>query len=152
MLLGPYPPTRYQHHNTVRCRGGNRYVEGDLLTFGYLMLDDSLGYPYFRLFNGNPYNSKSEFPINTKNVRGLKNSKIWFSINTNNPRDVKFVPKVSTPFQTYFWFSTIYLCFNISKKWLSENTKIPRDVKQTLKTLGDTNLFVVWVSQNKFKK
>ena len=34
--------------------GGNRYVEGDLLTFGYLMLNDSLGYPYFRLFNGNP--------------------------------------------------------------------------------------------------
>ena len=27
------------------CRGGNRYVEGDLLTFGYLMLDDSLGFP-----------------------------------------------------------------------------------------------------------
>ena len=38
----------------VGCRGGNRYVEGDLLTFGYLMLDGSLGYPYFRLFNGNP--------------------------------------------------------------------------------------------------
>ena len=35
----------------VGCRGGNRYVEGDLLTFGYLMLDDSLGYPYYRLFN-----------------------------------------------------------------------------------------------------
>ena len=34
--------------------GGNRYVEGDLLTFGYLMLYDALGYPYFRLFNGNP--------------------------------------------------------------------------------------------------
>ena len=34
--------------------GGNRYVEGDLLTFGYLILNDSLGYPYFRLFNGNP--------------------------------------------------------------------------------------------------
>ena len=27
------------------CRGGNRYVEGDHLTFGFLMLDDSLGYP-----------------------------------------------------------------------------------------------------------
>ena len=26
----------------VGCRGGNRYVEGDLLTFGYLMLNDSL--------------------------------------------------------------------------------------------------------------
>ena len=38
----------------VGCRGGNRYVEGDLLTFGYLMLNDSLGDPYFRLFNGNP--------------------------------------------------------------------------------------------------
>ena len=35
----------------VGCRGGNRYVEGDLLTFGYLMLDDSLGYYYYRLFN-----------------------------------------------------------------------------------------------------
>ncbi len=35
----------------VGCRGGNRYVEGDLLTFGYLMLNDSLGYPYYRLFN-----------------------------------------------------------------------------------------------------
>ena len=34
--------------------GGNRYVEGDLFTFGYLMLDDALGYPYFPLFNGNP--------------------------------------------------------------------------------------------------
>ena len=31
--------------------GGNRYVEGDLLTFGYLMLNDSLGYPYYRLIN-----------------------------------------------------------------------------------------------------
>ena len=30
----------------VGCRGGNRYVEGDLLTFGYLMLYDALGYPY----------------------------------------------------------------------------------------------------------
>ena len=38
----------------VGCRGGNRYVEGELLTFGYLVLDDSLGYPYFRLFNGTP--------------------------------------------------------------------------------------------------
>ena len=35
----------------VGCRGGNRYVEGESLTFGYLMLDDSLGYPYYRLFN-----------------------------------------------------------------------------------------------------
>ena len=35
----------------VGWRGGNQNVEGDLLTFGYLMLDDSLGYPYFRLFN-----------------------------------------------------------------------------------------------------
>ena len=26
----------------VGCRGGNLYVEGDLLTFGYLMLDDYL--------------------------------------------------------------------------------------------------------------
>ena len=25
-----------------RRRGGNRYVEGDLLTFGYLRLDDAL--------------------------------------------------------------------------------------------------------------
>ena len=35
----------------VGCRGGNRYVEGDLLTFGYLMLDDALGFPYYRLIN-----------------------------------------------------------------------------------------------------
>ena len=35
----------------VRYRGGNRYVEGDLLTFGYLMLDDALGFPYYRLIN-----------------------------------------------------------------------------------------------------
>ena len=49
----------------VGCRDGNRYVEGDLLTFGYLMLDDalrsltignlmlddSLGVPYYRLIN-----------------------------------------------------------------------------------------------------
>ena len=35
----------------VGCRGGNRYVEGDLLTFGYLMLDDSLGFPDYRLLN-----------------------------------------------------------------------------------------------------
>ena len=34
--------------------GGNRYVEGEPRIFGYLMLDDALGYPYFRLFNGNP--------------------------------------------------------------------------------------------------
>ena len=33
---------------------GNRYVEGEPRTFGYLMLYDCLGYPYFRLFNGNP--------------------------------------------------------------------------------------------------
>ena len=33
------------------CRGGNRYVDGDLLTFGYLVLDDSLGVHYYRLFN-----------------------------------------------------------------------------------------------------
>ena len=33
------------------CRGGNRYVEGDLLTFGYLMLDDSLGFHYYRLIS-----------------------------------------------------------------------------------------------------
>ena len=26
----------------VGCRGGNRYVERDLLTFGYLLLDDTL--------------------------------------------------------------------------------------------------------------
>ena len=35
----------------VGCSGGNRYVEGDLLTIGYLMLDDALGYPYYRLTN-----------------------------------------------------------------------------------------------------
>ena len=40
--------------HSVGWGGGNRYVEGDLLTFGYLMLNDSLGYPYFRLFIGNP--------------------------------------------------------------------------------------------------
>ena len=33
------------------CRGGNRYVEGNLLTFGYLVLDDSLDWKYYRLFN-----------------------------------------------------------------------------------------------------
>ena len=45
--------------------GGNRYVEGEPLTFGYLMLDDALpsltfgylmlddplGVPYYQLFN-----------------------------------------------------------------------------------------------------
>ena len=35
----------------VGCRGGNRYVEGEPLTFGYLLLDDSLGYPHYRLIN-----------------------------------------------------------------------------------------------------
>ena len=35
----------------VGCRGGNLYVEGDLFTFGYLILDDALGYPYYWLFN-----------------------------------------------------------------------------------------------------
>ena len=30
---------------------GDRYVEGEPLTFGYLMLDDSVGFPYYRLFN-----------------------------------------------------------------------------------------------------
>ena len=34
--------------------GGNQNVEGNLLTFGYLMLGDSFGYLYFRLFNGHP--------------------------------------------------------------------------------------------------
>ena len=43
--------------------GGNPNVEGDLLTFGCLMLDDALGYPYIRLFNGNPKSSKSGFSI-----------------------------------------------------------------------------------------
>ena len=28
------------------CRGGNRYAEGDLLIFGQLILDDSLGIPF----------------------------------------------------------------------------------------------------------
>ena len=35
----------------VGCRGGNRYVEGEPFTFGELMSDDSLGSPYYRLFN-----------------------------------------------------------------------------------------------------
>ena len=49
----------------VGYRGGNRYVEGESLTFGelmlddylpsctigYLMLDNSFGFPYYRLFN-----------------------------------------------------------------------------------------------------
>jgi hypothetical protein len=35
----------------VGWRGGNQNVEGDLLTIGYLMLNDSLGYPYYRLIN-----------------------------------------------------------------------------------------------------
>ena len=35
----------------VGCRGGNQKVEGGLLTFGHLMLDDSLGFPYYRLIN-----------------------------------------------------------------------------------------------------
>ena len=35
----------------VGCRGGNQYVERDLLTFGYLMLNDALGFPYYRLIN-----------------------------------------------------------------------------------------------------
>ena len=55
---GPWPGygTTHSGYGTtpVGWGGGNRYVEGDLLTFGYLMLNDSLGYPYFRLFNGNP--------------------------------------------------------------------------------------------------
>ena len=33
-----------------RYPGGNKNVEGDLLTFGYLMLDDALASQY-RLFN-----------------------------------------------------------------------------------------------------
>ena len=36
---------------SVACRGGNRYVEGDLFTFRYLVLDDAFGYPYYRLIN-----------------------------------------------------------------------------------------------------
>ena len=35
----------------VGCRGGDRYFEGEPLTFGYLVLDDSFGYHYYRLFN-----------------------------------------------------------------------------------------------------
>ena len=46
-------------------KGGGKVKEGlgihfwgkipiDLLTFGYLMLDDALGYPYYRLFNVRP--------------------------------------------------------------------------------------------------
>ena len=31
--------------------GGNQDVEGDLLTFGHLILDDALGYPYYRLIS-----------------------------------------------------------------------------------------------------
>ena len=42
---------RHQTFPPVGCRGGNRYVEGDLLIVGYLVLDDSLGFPYYRLFN-----------------------------------------------------------------------------------------------------
>ena len=44
-IMGGYGTT------PVGWGGGNRYVEGDLLTFGYLMLNDSLGYPYYRLIN-----------------------------------------------------------------------------------------------------
>ena len=42
--------SRIVAHGPVGCRGGNRYVEGDVLTFGKLMLDDALGYLYYRLF------------------------------------------------------------------------------------------------------
>ena len=31
--------------------GVNRCVEWDLVTFGYLLLDDPIGFPYYRLFN-----------------------------------------------------------------------------------------------------
>ena len=52
---GPWPGygTTHSGYGTtpVGWGGGNRYVEGDLLTFGYLMLNDSLGYPYYRLIN-----------------------------------------------------------------------------------------------------
>ena len=116
------------------------------------MLYDSLGYPYFRLFNGNPSNSKLWFSINTKNVCGLKFSKPWFSINTKNVRGLKFLINGRSPFEKYFWFSRTYLCFNIFKKWLSENTKIPRDVKTTLKTLGDDIFFGSGVQHNIKKK
>ena len=36
---------------SLLTRPGNRYVEGEPLTIGYLMLDDYLGFPYYRLFN-----------------------------------------------------------------------------------------------------
>ena len=39
-------------------RGGNRYVEGESLIFGYLMLNDALGYPYYRLINIGPTNNQ----------------------------------------------------------------------------------------------
>ena len=66
MLSDGYRTTHSGYGTTpVGCRGGNRYVEGDLFTFGYLMLDDalpsltigslmlddSLGVPYYRLIN-----------------------------------------------------------------------------------------------------
>ena len=38
-------------NSEVGCRGGNQNVEGGLLTFGLLMLDDSFGFPYYRLIN-----------------------------------------------------------------------------------------------------
>ena len=50
----------------VGCRGGNRYVEGDLLTFGCLMLDDALGYPYYRLFNVRPTTSNQQPTTNNQ--------------------------------------------------------------------------------------
>ena len=45
----------YVHLNVgmqgVGCKGGNQNVERDLLTFGELILNDSLGFPYYRLIN-----------------------------------------------------------------------------------------------------
>ena len=49
-----FPPSSLDRHcfmfivspkKVVGCRGGNRNVEGESLTFGELMLDDSLGIP-----------------------------------------------------------------------------------------------------------
>ena len=53
----PLPPTLYHLQLTTYHLLLTTYkiiVYGDLLTFGYLMLYDALGFPYFRLFNGNP--------------------------------------------------------------------------------------------------
>ena len=65
--------------------GGNRYVEGDLLTFGYLMLDDALPFPYYRLIRHRA--ARHQWSVSNALVR-FTSRRIWESLNCfKGPQD-----------------------------------------------------------------